>query len=108
MMRSEEIRKMLKDIDEFLLKQYKKNKEQKKRDWRTYEQQLMNRVKGAIRNLESLINEATKIEIHRSIGRPPDLELKQESHYPPAERTFWGKQQKNNINACFIFSPLRN
>jgi hypothetical protein len=51
-MRSEEIRKRLKDLDEFLLKQYKKNKEQKKRDWRTYEQQLMNRVKGAILNLE--------------------------------------------------------
>jgi len=77
MMRSEEIRDRLKDIDDFLLKQYKENKEQKKRDWRTYEQQLMNRVKGAIHNLEPLINEATNIEIHRSIGRPPDLGLKQ-------------------------------
>lgn len=76
-MRSEEIRKKLKDIDEFLLKQYKENKEQKKRDWRTYEQQLMNRIKGAIRNLEPLIDEATNIEIHRGPGRPPDLELKQ-------------------------------
>ncbi len=62
-MRSEDIRKRLKDIDEFLLNQYKENKKIEKRDW-TYEQQLTNRIKGAIRNLEPLINEATKIRIH--------------------------------------------
>jgi transposase len=76
-MRSEDIRKRLKDIDEFLLNQYKESKEEKKRDWRTYEQQLMNRIKGAIRNLEPLINEATNIKIHRGSGRPPSLDLKQ-------------------------------
>jgi hypothetical protein len=37
----------LKDIDEFLLNQYKDNKAGKKRDWRKYEQQLANRIKGA-------------------------------------------------------------
>ncbi len=55
MMRSEEIRDRLKDIDEFLLKQYKENKVEKKRDWRTYEQQLSKRIKGAIRNLELVL-----------------------------------------------------
>ncbi len=58
MMRSEDIRDRLKDIEEFLLKQYKENKVETKRDWQTYEQQLMNRIKGAIRNLEPLIKEA--------------------------------------------------
>ncbi len=77
MMRSEDIRHRLKDIEEFLLKQYKENKVETKRDWQTYEQQLMNRVKGAIRNLEPLIKEATNIRIHRGIGRPPSLDLKQ-------------------------------
>jgi len=77
MMRSEEIRKRLKDIDEFLLNQYKDNKAEKKRDWRTYEQQLANRIKGAICNLEPLINEATSIKIHRGSGRPPSLDFKQ-------------------------------
>ena len=76
-MRSEDIRKRLKDIDEFLLNQYKESKKIEKRDWRTYEQQLMNRIKGAICNLEPLINEATNIKIHRGSGRPPDLDLKQ-------------------------------
>ncbi len=36
-MRSQEIRDRLKDIEEFLLDQYKENREEKKRDWRTYE-----------------------------------------------------------------------
>ena len=75
-MRSEDIRKRLKDIDEFLLNQYKESKKTGKRDWRTYEQQLMNRIKGAIRNLEPLIDEATNIKIHRGSGRPPSLDLK--------------------------------
>ncbi len=76
-MRSEDIRKRLKDIDEFLLNQYKESKKIEKRDWRTYEQQLMNRMKGAIRNLEPLINEATNIKIHRGSGRQSSLDLKQ-------------------------------
>ncbi len=76
-MRSEDIRKRLKDIDEFLLNQYKESKKIEKRDWRTYEQQLTNRIKEAIRNLEPLINEATNIKIHRGSGRPPSLDLKQ-------------------------------
>jgi transposase len=77
MLKSDDIRDRIKDIDDFLLKQYKKSKVENKRDWRTYEQQLMNRIKGAIRNLEPLIDQSINIEIHRGPGRPPDLELKQ-------------------------------
>ena len=77
MIRSEDIRDRVKDIDEYLLKKYKESNKIEKRDWGTYEQQLMKRVKGAIRNLEPLINEATNIEIHRGPGRPPELDLKQ-------------------------------
>ena len=77
MMRSEDIRDRLKEMEEFLLKQYKDRKVDKKRDWRTYEQQLMKRIKAAIRNLEPLIDRSINIEIHRGPGRPPDLELKQ-------------------------------
>lgn len=77
MMRSEDIRDRLKEMEEFLLKQYKDRKVDKRRDWRTYEQQLMKRIKAAIRNLEPLIDRSINIEIHRGPGRPPDLELKQ-------------------------------
>ena len=77
MLKSDDIRDRIKDIDDFLLKQYKDRKVEKKRDWRTYEQQLMKRIKGAIRNLEPLIDQSVNIEIHRGPGRPPELELKQ-------------------------------
>jgi|GEM_PF-1510605 len=75
MIRSEDIRDRIRDIDEYLLKKYKESKPIEKRDWRTYEQRLMNRVKGAIHNLEPLIDEATNIEIHRGPGRPPKLDI---------------------------------
>ena len=45
MIRSEDIRDRIRDIDEYLLNKYKENKKIEKRDWRTYEQQLMKRVK---------------------------------------------------------------
>jgi transposase len=78
MMRSKEIRERLKDIDDFLLEHYKTTHPEKKRDWRTYEQQLDHRVKTAIRELEPLIEEATaKITIVRELGRPPQLSIKQ-------------------------------
>lgn len=77
MLKSDDIRDRIKDIDNFLLKQYKDRKVENKRDWRTYEQQLIKRIKGAIRNLEPLIDQSVNIEIHRGPGRPPELELKQ-------------------------------
>jgi hypothetical protein len=80
MIRSKDVRKRVKEIDEFLLKQYKENKDEKKRDWRTYEQRLTHRVKGALRNLEPLIEEATRtIKVHKEKGRKPELSVKQKN-----------------------------
>ncbi|HAZ13285.1 MAG TPA: ISNCY family transposase [Bdellovibrionales bacterium] len=77
-MRSKEIRDRLREIDEYILDQYKATHPEKKRDWRTYEQQLVHRVKTAIKNLEPLIDEATKnILVVRDTGRPPQLSIKQ-------------------------------
>ncbi|RZN15156.1 MAG: hypothetical protein EF812_03440 [Methanosarcinales archaeon] len=69
MMQGQDIRDRLKDIEDFLLDEYKENKEEKKRDWRTYEQRLMNRIKGAIKNLKPLIGEAMNFETHRGAGK---------------------------------------
>ena len=78
MLRSKQITERLRDIEEFLLDEYKSSKEGRKRDWRTYEQRLMHRVKEAIRNLEPLINEAAEtIKTQRGKGRKPILTLKQ-------------------------------
>ena len=105
MMRSEDIRDRLKDIDEFLLKKYKESKKIEKRDWRTYEQQLMKRVKGAIRNLEPLINEATNIEIHRGPGRPPELDLKQSVTILLIKELI-GKSNRSMASMLYLFSLL--
>jgi len=78
MLRTKDIRERLKDIDEFLLEEYRKKHPEEKRDWRTYEQQLAVRLKYAIRNLEPLIDEAVAtLHVERGQGRKPELSLKQ-------------------------------
>ena len=77
---SKHIKETLRDIEEFMLDEYKlaRNEEEKKRDWRTYEQRLAYRIKGAIRNLEPLIGEAVStIKVRREKGRKPALTLEQ-------------------------------
>lgn len=105
MIQSEDIRKRVKDIDEYLLKKYKDSKPIEKRDWRTYEQQLMNRVKGAIHNLEPLIDKAINIEIHRGPGRPPELDLKQSVTIILIKELI-GKSNRSMASMLDLFSML--
>lgn len=58
MMYSKEIRERLKDIDEFLLAEYKLEKGEEKRDWRTYEEQYLQRIKEAVRQLKPSVDGA--------------------------------------------------
>ena len=105
MMRSQEIRDRLNDIEEFLLDEYKENKEEKKRDWRTYEQQLMNRLKRAIKNLEPLVDEAINFKTHRGQGREPELELKQKVLILLLKVLF-GKSNRMMASMLAVFSLL--
>lgn len=76
--RSKDIKIRLKDIQEFILEEYKEKHRKKQRNWRTYEQRLSHRIKNAIHNLEPLIDEAVNcIKIRRGKGRRPELTLKQ-------------------------------
>lgn len=65
-----------------IIEEYKKQAPEEKRDWRTYEQRLTERMRTAIRELEPLIDEAihaiktTKAETR---GRKPKLTLKQKT-----------------------------
>ena len=78
MLRSKHITERLKDIENYLLEQYKNSRKDKKRDWRTYEERLSYKVKEAIRNFEPLIAEATNsISVYREKGNKPSLTLKQ-------------------------------
>jgi len=49
MIKTVDIRNRLKDIEEFLLESYREGREDNKRDWRTYEQKLMNRIRAAVK-----------------------------------------------------------
>ena len=77
--KNEDVRKLTENI-EILIEDYKKTVPKKERDWRTYEQQLAERVKSAMRGLEPLINEAIasiKIVKAETRGREQELTLKQ-------------------------------
>lgn len=105
-LRSKEIGERLKDIENFLLEQYKENKEEKKRDWRTYEQRLAHKIKFAIRNLEPLIDEAVKtIQVRRGKGRKPRLVLKQKVILILLKELF-SRSNRNMATMIDIFSLL--
>jgi transposase len=103
---SKDIREKLKDIDEFLLDRYKQNKEEKERDWRTYEEQYALRIKEAMKQLKPLISEAAdSIQISKAPGRPHELTLKQRVLLLLLQRLF---QESNRMMASMlaIFSVL--
>lgn len=76
---TKEVRKVADELD-WIVKVYKKNNPEPKRDWRTYEQRALHRLKHAIAWFEPLIDEAvTSLQISNAskAGRKPDLTLKQ-------------------------------
>jgi transposase len=105
MIRGQDIRDRLKDIDDFLLRDYKETKEEQKRDWRTYEQRLMKRVREAIKNLEPLVDEAIRFEKHKGKGRVSKLSLKQKVILLLLKQLF-GKSNRMMASMLAIFSLL--
>ena len=105
MMRSKEIRERLKDLDDFLTEQYKEAHPEKKRDWRTYEEQYALRLKTAMRQLEPLVNEACNIYIVPSPGRNHGLTLKQRVMLILLQRLF-GESNRMMASMIAIFSIL--
>ncbi len=54
---TKEVQKVAQILD-YIIYEYKKQSPKKKRDWRTYEQRLTERIRIAVRELEPLIEEA--------------------------------------------------
>lgn len=101
-----DIRERLKDIDEFLLADYKKQHPEKKRDWRTYEEQYAVRIKEAMKQLKPLVDEAADtIQIEKGPGPNHSLTLKQRVLLLLLQRLF---QESNRMMASMlaIFSVL--
>ena len=105
MIKTVDIRNRLKDIEEFLLESYREGREDKKRDWRTYEQNLMNRIKMAVKNLEPLVDKATSFEIHKGRGARKKLSLKQRVILLLLKEMF-GKSNRMMASMLAVFSLL--
>lgn len=72
------VRLRLKQLDKYLLNEYKDQFNIKHKNSKTYEKDFMKKIKSSIKNLGSLINDATKsIVIKKRTGRPSKLLLKQ-------------------------------
>lgn len=104
-MRSKAIRERLKDLDDFLNEQYKEAHPEKKRDWRTYEEQYALRLKTAMRQLEPLVDEACNIYIVPAAGRKHELTLKQRVTLILLHRLF-GESNRMMASMTAIFSIL--
>ena len=78
MIRSKEIRDRLREIDLYLLDKYKLEHPKKERDYAKYEITFMNRIKKVMKQLYSIIDEATKnIKVVKKKGRHKSLNPKQ-------------------------------
>ncbi len=105
-MKSKEIGERLRDIQDYLLEQYKLSRPEKERDWRTYEQRLTHRMREAVRNLEPLIEEAVKtLEVSKGRGRKPMLSLKQKVILVLLKELV-GKSNRSMASMLALFSLL--
>ena len=106
MLRTEELRKRIKFVEEFLMEDYKQKHPKKERDWRTQEQRITHEIKGAIRNIEPLVEEATSvIKVHREKGREPELALKQKVIMLLLKELF-DRSNRNMASMLDLFSLL--
>jgi len=104
---TKEVRDKIKVLDD-LVQKYKQEHPEKKRDWKTYEQRVAERMREAIRALEPLIDEAiASIHIVRGDerGRKPELSLKQKTILLLLKHLF-GKSNREMSCMLVLFSLL--
>lgn len=104
---TKEVQETAKILDA-IIKEYKEKTPKKKRDWRTYEQRLTERIRAAIRELEPLIEEAVSsvkiIDVEKR-GRKPKLTLKQKTLLLLLKHLI-GKSNREMSNMLVVFSLL--
>ena len=109
MITTKQVRKKIKLLDD-LIKEYKTNSNEKKRDWRSYEEKLFLRTKKAILFFDDYIHKAInllKITKGTKFGRPEKLILEQKVRILLVQRLI----QKSNREMSFmllLFSSLNN
>lgn len=107
MITTKQVRDITGIIDD-IIEHYKETTEDKKRDWRTYEQKFVERVKTAMKELSPLIDEAIasfRIYKGETRGNKPKLTLKQKVTLLLLKHLF-AKSNRTMANVLFIFSLL--
>lgn len=106
MIRDEDIRNTVKELDEHIRKEYIESHPEKERDWRTYEQQFSKRIRDAIKALDPLIHEAVSaIRVEPRMGRPDSLTLEQRVKLLLIKQLV-GESNRMFANMLDIFSML--
>jgi len=106
-LRTKHVRNVTAILDD-IIEEYKKETPKAKRDWRTYEQRLAERIRTAISELEPLVDEAIasiKIVPRRRRGRKPELTLKQKTVLLLLKHLI-GKSNREMSIMVAIFSAL--
>ena len=77
-LREKHIHNKLKELEDFLLEQYKEQAKQKEKDYALYENEFKQRFRKAMDNLNPLIENATlKLKFYRGKGDKPSLKVEQ-------------------------------
>ena len=106
MLRNNQIRKKVKEIDDFIEQVYKPAHPAGKRDWKTYEQRLAHKIKYAVTELRPLISEAVStIHILPTGGRPHALSVEQRLTLIILQRIF-GKSNRKMECMLALFIAL--
>ncbi len=106
MIRDDDIRNTVKEIDQHIRKEYIESHPENERDWRTYEQLFSKRIREAIKALDPLIHEAVStIRIEPRTGRPDSLTLEQRVKLLLVKQLV-GESNRMFANMLDVFSML--
>ncbi len=77
MLTAEQVKARLDDLERLVTEEYKPKHPPRKRDWRTYEEQLAHRIRQVMHNLDPLVQEACAFARPPRPGPPSTLTLEQ-------------------------------
>lgn len=109
-LRNKSLKKVLKKLDIEIEKYKEDNPWEDKRDWKTYEEELYNRILQAIYGYEIFIDRAIKtlnINDEYVFGRPPTLKTKQKCILLLLKQLI-GKSNREMALLTLVFSALNN
>jgi len=105
-LREKHIHNRLKELEKYLLEQYKKEHPQKEKDYAEYEKEFKRRFRRAMNNLNPLIEQATaNLNFYRARGDKPTLKVNQKLQLLLLSQLA-GKSNRMMANMTQLFSLI--